>query len=452
MTGRPALAPLAIVAIAFALRLAWITYADFAPTLNDDAGRYDFIARSLADGGGFVNPNGATTMFWPPGYPLILAALYKAWPGALLGEHELTVALALNAALGAATVALAYAIGRRAFGAAAAMLGAAILALSPSMIFLAGVTLTETAFTFLLMLALWLIVEAEARGSVRLLALAGAVIGCAALVRGQAVLLPLAAIPFWLLSAGTTQLSLPYFREEGRWVRSALTRAALTLAVALAAITPWTVRNLIESGSAVPISSNDGVNFYIGHSPGADGRGRKVDELVFRYAELEQAEAEARISRDGYREGIEWAVKHPAREAELAARKLFFLYWRDDEGIRWNDGHGERAVFSARERDAWIWLSNAYYYAVLALAGLGLVATIISMRSRLVSRDALRDGLSRATILLLLSVIACWTLVHIAFFGDPRFHAPVMPAFALFAGAGIAALGRIASSRRALTD
>ena len=82
-----------------------------------------------------------------------------AWPGALLGDHELTVALALNAALGTATVALAYAVGRRAFGATAAMLGAAMLALLPSMIFLAGVTLTETTFTFLLMLALWLIAE-----------------------------------------------------------------------------------------------------------------------------------------------------------------------------------------------------------------------------------------------------------------------------------------------------
>jgi len=448
MTSRSVLAPLAIVAIALALRLAWVAHADFAPTVNDDAGRYDAIARSLADGGGFVHLNGTTTMFWPPGYPFFLASVYKAWPGGLLGEHELIVALALQAALSAATVALAYAIGRRAFGVTAAMLGTAILALFPSMIFLAGVTLTETVFTFMFMLALWLIVEAEARGSMRLVALVGAVIGCAALVRGQALLLPLAAIPFWLLSAGTTQRSLP--REEGRAVRSALTRALLTLAIALAAVTPWSVRNFIESGSAVPISSNDGVNFYIGHSPDADGRSRKVDELVFRYPELEQAEAEAHISRDGYREGIEWAVKHPAREAELAARKLFFLYWRDDEGIRWNTGHSERAVFSAREYGAWIWLSNAYYLAVLSFAGVGLAAVIIAMRSRRPSPAALRDGQPRS-IVLLLSVIAYWTLVHIAFFGDPRFHAPVMPVFALFAGAGVAALVRIASRRRAPT-
>ena len=35
-------------AIALTVRLAWIAHADFAPTLSDDAGRYDLIARSLA--------------------------------------------------------------------------------------------------------------------------------------------------------------------------------------------------------------------------------------------------------------------------------------------------------------------------------------------------------------------------------------------------------------------
>ncbi len=478
MTRRQILALFGIAAIALSVRLTWIAHADFAPTLSDDAGRYDFIARSIADGGGFVNPNGATTMFWPPGYPLLLAAVYKAWPAA----HELTVALALNAALGAATVALAYAVGRRAFGRTAAMLGASILALFPSMIFLAGVTITETAFTFLLMLALWLIIEAEARRSLPVLLAAGAVIGCAALVRGQAALLPLAALPFWVMAHGTRTFPLPS-REGGQGVRSLVARAfspclpaLTTLTIAIAVIAPWTIRNIIESGALVPISSNDGVNFYIGHSPGADGRGRKVDELVFRYPDLPQAEAEARISRDGYREGIEWAAKHPLREIELTARKLFFLYWRDDEGLRWNDGHGERAVFSARERDAWIWLSNAYYYAVIALAGVGLVgavmATIRTDRSSdlssttpprtdrssdLSSSHAGRsfadrpEGLSlqAPTIVLLLSVIAYWTLVHMAFFADPRFHAPVMPLFALFAGAGIMCVRPFATTQGA---
>jgi hypothetical protein len=190
------------------------------------------------------------------------------------------------------------------------------------------------------------------------------------------------------------------------------------------AVLPWTVRNYVESDALVAISSNDGVNFYIGHSPGADGRGRKVDELVFRYPELRQAEAEARISRDGFREGLEYAAEHPGREIELAFRKLFFLYWRDDEGLKWNEAHGERRFLDDGARDVLGAASNTYYWAVLALAAAG-VALSIARRS--------------PAIVLLVSMLVYWTLAHVAFFADPRFHAPIVPVLCVFAGAAAVA-------------
>ncbi|MEX2246207.1 MAG: glycosyltransferase family 39 protein [Dehalococcoidia bacterium] len=415
---RPRLTPLAaIVLFAFAIRLVWIAWADFQPTLSDDAGRYDFLGRSLAEGGGYVNPNGATTMFWPPGYPFILTAVYKLWPERAFGDHEVTAALVLNAALGAATVALVYAIGRRAFDERAALLGAGITALFPSLIFLSGVTLTETAFTFCALLGVWLLVETEARRDLRLLVLAGAIIGFAALVRGQAALLPLVAAPFWLAAT--------------RDLRATAVRVAITGAMVALALLPWTIRNYIESDALVPVASNAGVDLYIGHSDGADGRGRKVDDFVFRYPELPPAEAEARISREGFREGLEYAAKHPLREVELSARKLFWLFYTDREALRWTEAHGERPFLSAPARDALNVLSDVYYYAVLALAVIG-AARWASWR--------------RPERLLLLSLAAYWTLVHIAFFADPRFHAPLLPLAALFAAAGIqAARNRFAS-------
>jgi len=430
----------AIVLLALALRLGWIAYASFTPTLSDDAGRYDLLGRSLADNAGYINPNGTTTMFWPPGYPLVLASVYKLWPEGALGDHEVSAALALNAVLGAATVLLVYAIGRRAFDDRTAMLGALLTALFPSLIFLTGVTLTETLFTFLALLAVWLIIELDDRrdgahldgapragsagfqpasrrpgGSLLLLAVTGVVIGFAALVRGQALLLPLVALPFW-------------WRATGR-LRDALLRAAGTAAIAMLVVAPWTVRNYDVSGSLVVISSNAGVDFYIGHSPGADGRGRIVDDLVFRYPDRPQPEAEVQINRDGFREGIEYAAKHPLREVTLSARKLFWLYDRDDEALKWNEAHGEHRFLSAAARTTLAAVSNVYYWLVLALAVAGI-------RSWLSLRDPAR--------LLLVSLVAYWTLVHVAFFGDPRFHASIMPVVALFAACGLnRAFGRI---------
>jgi 4-amino-4-deoxy-L-arabinose transferase-like glycosyltransferase len=427
--SRGAVAVAATVVVAFVLRVAWIAYADFQPTLSDDAGRYHLLGQSLTDGAGYINPNGTTTMFWPPGYPFVLAAMFKAWPADALGEHELTLALLLNATLGALTCALVYGIGRRAFDERVGIIGAVVTAVFPSLVFLAGLTLTETVFTFLALLGLWLIVEARARERREwvMLAVAALVIGYAALVRGQALLLPIVAAPFWLYSL--------------RDVRATALRVAGVGVLAVLVVLPWTARNWIESGSPVLLSSNAGVDFYIGHSEGADGRGRIVDELVFRYPELPQAVAEARINRDGFREGIEYALTHPVRELELAARKLFFLYHRDDEAFRWSDGHGERALWSSSEHRLWVVVSNVFYLAVIAPAAVGFGLMLLRWRS---SGDANRMQI--AAQLLLVSVVAYWTVVHMAFFGDPRFHAPIMPVVGLWV-----AVGQLWVTRRGLS-
>lgn len=404
-----------VVALALVLRVAWVVAVRFTPTIADDAGRYDLLGRSLAAGGRYINPNGTTTMFWPPGYPFILAAIYKLYPHWLLADHTVRAALLVNALLGTATVALVYAIGARAFGRRTALLGALLTALFPSLIFFANETLSETAFTFLLMASLWLLIEAEARGRLLLLVLAGAVIGFAALVRGQAVLLPLVALPFWwrtLAGSGTRSIV----------ARRVLLRLAIVAVPALIVIAPWTARNYVESKSLVFISSNAGVDFYIGNSAGANGGGRKVDELVFRYPQLRGPRAEARVNADGFREGLSYAVHHPARDVTLAARKIVHLYATDGEAVRWTDGHGARRVMPPRLRRALITLSDVWYWAMLVLAAAG-VAAWLSIR--------------HPVRLLLVCLVAYWTLVYVAFFGDPRFHAPIMPVLALWAAAGV---------------
>jgi 4-amino-4-deoxy-L-arabinose transferase-like glycosyltransferase len=404
---------LAAVALgALAVRLAWIFSVRFAPTLQDDAGRYDLLGRSLAHAAGYVNPNGNTTLFWPPGYPFVLTAVYR-----FTGD-SVRSALVLNAALDTLTVLLVYALARRVAGVRASLAAAAIYAVLPSAVLFTNITLTETTATCLLTLALWLFLAAGER--VRpwpMLAAAGLVVGFGALVRGQLLLLPLVAVPAWAVADG--------------W-RQALARGALAGVVALAVITPWTVRNYLEANAVVPIATNSGVDFYIGHSAGADGRGRIVDELVFRYPNLPPAEAEARISRDGFREGLKYAARHPADEAKLTARKVFFLWYADDEAVQWTDAHAALHVMDRSLRHALLIMSNAYYRVLLAVAALGVVLSIVQIR-HVPSR-------ARATFVLLLSTLIYWTAIHIVFFADPRFHAPVMPAMCALVAV---ALGRV---------
>ena len=332
----------------------------------------------------------------------------------LFGQ-EIVVAQLLNVVLSTATVALVYLIGRRTLGTAPAIVGAAIVAGFPSLIFFTGVTLSEVAFTFLALLGIYLLVlEAQSGGrDTLLLVTAGLVLGLATLTRGQALLLPVVVIPFWLLTG-----------IDRRGV--ALRLAAVGLGIGLI-VAPWTIRNAIELDAPVFISTNAGVNFWIGHHEGAAGSFGATggDELVFSHPELNSTEREVRINTDGFRQGLKFAVTHPAQELALPFQKLFWLYYNDEEGLRWNDGHGAQTFMSSDLREALLALSNVYYFAVLSFVALGA-------RLWLSKREPGR--------VLLISLVAYWTLVHLAFFANPRFHAPIMPVAALLAAPALVAL------------
>ena len=449
---------MAIGLLALAIRIAWAAYSEFTPTYSDDAGRYEFLGRALADGRGFTDLVGRATMFWPPGYPFLLAGIYKTYPERIFGpEYQVEAALVVNAVLGAGTVLLVYALGRRAFSSRVALGGALITACFPSLVMFAGVTLSETAFTSVAMLALWVLLISRERDDWRLLALAGLIFGMSALIRGPGLLLPAAVLPYlWMSCRASGAESL----------RRAVGLSAATLACAMVVVLPWTARNFAQSRSFVLISSNAGPDFYIGHAEDADGGGRRVDELVLGYPDIPLIEAEAKFNREGFERGVEYALGHPWREVQLSGLKMWHLYKSDHAALRWNESHGQNEFLGGDERTWWVRVMNAYYYAVLAFAALGIAVVILGLTLRRLNRRSegasprlrivgwfagARGTSEQAEVrVLLLCVIVYWTLVHVAFFGDPRFHAPVMPIVALFAsfgGALMAGIVMIAGSR-----
>jgi 4-amino-4-deoxy-L-arabinose transferase-like glycosyltransferase len=393
-----------VLSVAFTLRLAWVLISQWEPQFDDDAFRYDFAARALANGDGYIHLTGDPTAFWPPGYSLLLSTLYV-----LFGQHVIAAQM-LNVVLGTATVAIVYLLGRTMTTRMGALIAAGAVALWPSLIFLTGVTLSETAFTFFALAAVLLVVRTtrvESTTAWRLLLAAGCVLGFAALVRGQALLLPLVFVPFWLRSG-------MQWRQVGRMIA--------IIAIGMAAfVVPWTVRNAIELDAPVLISTNAGVDFWIGHheDAGGDFGATGGDELVFRHPELSSIEREVKVNNEGFREGLEYAVTHPLEELLLPFKKLFWLYYNDEEGLKWNEGHGSQEFLPGPVREAFLALSNVYYFAVLGVVALGMRRW---------------SSLWPPGPVLLVSLFGYWTLVHLVFFGDPRFHAPILPVVALLAG------------------
>lgn len=400
---------LLIFLLALGLRLVWIAYANAKPTFDDDTGRYDFWATSFAHGHDFVNyVSGQPTAFGAPGYAIALGVAYF-----LIG-HSIAGAQVLNALLGAATILLVFALGRRVAGQAVGVVSALLVAVFPSQVFFSSLVLNEVMFTALFLLILLLVLrESDGDGSAWQLVALGLLLGFATFIRGEMLLMPLVTLVFWWM-------------VRGDW-RPALRRSfALALLIALV-LTPWTVRNLVRMKAPVLLTTHSGVTLWVGHHEGADGRFQFADALVYRYPELTTTAREVRVNNDGFREAADFAVHHPVQEVALFGKKLFWTYSNDEEAIRWNEAHGSRPFLGEAARRSLLVLSNAYYLVVVALF---LAGGAIWLLRRAPAH------------LLILLTLAYWTLAHVAFVGDARYHFPIMPLVAIGAAAALVPLWR----------
>ncbi len=407
------------MAVAFALRLAWIAYAHPHVDLVDDAGYYDFFARSIRDGYGYVRPEGTPTAFWPVGYPATLAGVYAVF------GHSLLAAKLLNVAAGALTAGIVYLLARRWLSTPQATAAGMVYACFPGAIGFTSLTLSEPLFTLLFVAALYLVARAsQDSGHDLLWAVAFAVVaGAAAYVRGQALALPFFAAAF-LLIAGW------------RWNR-VVSYLAVSFAVVIGLSIPWLVRNTVTFGEPTFLSTNFGINLWMGHNPGADGGFDFQQQLGFagQFNDLPLAERESAWNREGFRQGVRYMLHNPLREIELSAKKIANLYRDDSDAIRWNEQNGGALIFGEAERANLRFVFDGYFYAVFTLA---LAGFVIGLKRR----DPWLGPVASALVL--------WTLVHVLFFGEPRLHAPILPVLAIVATVPLLELWRLvrASSAR----
>jgi len=397
-----------VLLIAVGARVVWLIFVHPDPSDGrfDDTAWYRAAAHFFANGDGYVNPfTGTPTAAWPPGYPVALGLLFK-----VAGEGWVQT-YAANVALAAATVAIAYAIGVKLFDRRTALLAALALAVWPGQVYFASLTLSEPLFTLLLATGILLIVLVPDAGPWRgtLLLALGAVTAAAALTRGQALLLLPLALAAWGMAGF-------------RW-RPAVAWVMLAAVVTAVVIAPWVVRNERKLGSPVIIATNLGPNLWIGNHHGATGRMRipEADPPLPDRTGLTQPEYEVAADRLALRKGLSYMLTHPGAEVRLAGAKVRALYESDATALDWNAAYQPGFYASQSVEDLLRDLANGFWFGALALAGVGLVA--------------LRSRLSGMTGLLPLTVLA-WTATHLLFFGDPRFHYPIVFAIALLGARG----------------
>jgi 4-amino-4-deoxy-L-arabinose transferase-like glycosyltransferase len=400
--------PLLLFVLALAVRIAWVLYSHRAPVGLHDPVAYDSLARGILDRRGYIGPwTNVPTAYFPPGYPAALAAVY-----AVFGRSALWGGM-LNALLGAATVVITYELARRLLDVRVARVAGLLLAFFPNQIFYTGVLLSEVLFTFFLMAGL-LVLMAEPwprEGiSLRRLALAALFLGAATMVRPIVLIVPVVLFLYWLW----------VFPNRAR----VLAQVGVILLVFAAIILPWTIRNAVTMHAFVLISTNSGDDFCIGNHEGANGQFLFSGPCYEGYEGIPKRELEIAGYREGLRRGAEFIINHPADELGLIFEKAYFLVNSDSDGLFADENYGSSPFIKEETRDQLRTAANAYYFATIGWAGIGLLFW-------------LRRRDPRRTFCLIM--IACILLAPLAFFGDPRFHFPVIPLLCILAATGVVA-------------
>ena len=258
--SRLGLGLLLVFLVAFSFRAtAWVQSIDVPPLTEPvlDAKFYSDAGIAIASGRGLA----PRPYFMSPGYTWFVAA--HTW---LFGVHPawVTATQCILDSLACVFTALATA---RVLGRFAGLSAGLLLALHGTQVFFCLRLLPATLGTFIASLLLLILVRVEARPRSAGIFLAGLVLGIHALIRANIlVLLPLLGFLLWRLSRGAGARVIA--RRLG----------VLAGGVALVVL-PVTIRNLVVGGDFALLTSNGGVNFYIGNAAGGDGRFTPLNNL-----------------------------------------------------------------------------------------------------------------------------------------------------------------------------
>ena len=389
-----------------------------------DGQRYARLALGLLQHGTYLNDRGRPTAYWPPGYPLFLAAVYRCF-----GASIVAVRLA-QGLLGAGTVVLVHRIARRVLDPAGARLAALATALYPLFIYSAGADMPVTLLIALLCGGVLLAIVAVERDSAAA-ALGAGVVGAWAVLTAGSTLPAFLLLVLWMAWCRDGRLGGP---QEPPAAAAPRRGGARGLRLALLCLLPivlvlgaWTLRNQRAFGQPVLLSTNGGYNFWLGNHPGVTARtGNLITDPGM------QAEADRiwdlpgnEATRDAVfsRLAVGYITSDVPRFLRLSADKLLAFWALTTEPMTTNRPH------LGLEK-----LASILSYGLLLPFALAWLLLSLP-RSRV------------AVLVLLLFVV--YSIAHAVILSKVRFRLPLDPFMILYGCGGVVASFRALSRRLA---
>jgi tetratricopeptide (TPR) repeat protein len=311
------------VATAVALALRLLHWQSFAPYpwfdfLGLDAKYYDEWARRILESG----LQGKDPYFMGPLYPHVLAAVYRVFGPSLDAMRAFQVVLSV------ATVPLVHLLGRAWGGSRLAMISSGLTALYGPLIYYSVSLLYPTITVFLAAFLLLALHRAASHRSFAWAAGAGLTLGVFALGRGNILLFAPAAF-FWLVAAWGRPFA-PVLRDP----RPGLPAGLVLTAGTLLALLPATIHNL-RTGDPTLLTTNAGLNLYIGNGPMARG-GHETPVLIVERPDGTTETITADLQQDvECRTEAEAVTGHPMSYTEVSS----FWFHRTMDQVRAHPGH-----------------------------------------------------------------------------------------------------------------
>jgi len=242
--------------------------------------------------------------YWPPLFCIYLAAFWR-----IFGESSQWLFFMVNILTAFFTAVISVKYLNHIFGELTAR-WAAWLAYSSMIVFYFTLYYKYELLTSLLLsLCLLFIIPGRRSGAIRLV-LAGIFMGLAALATGRVLALVPALLYFIVKS------NFSWSRSQ-RWLKVGVFVVGIIIAIA-----PWTIRNYLCFDRLIPLTLNNGINFYMGFNEAADGSYLSQRDFPAPYDTWRSTD-----NVGFYKAGLTYIIDHPGNSIWLGLKKINIM-WR----------------------------------------------------------------------------------------------------------------------------
>jgi hypothetical protein len=397
--------------LGLAVRIGFVVAVAGDRPIIGDALAYHLYGKSIGAGNGMVTvshdimltevTNPVPTAQLPPLFSYFLGLLDA------LGISSVYAQKMAMAVVGALTPVLLGGAGREIggprLGPATGVVAAALAAVYPFLWIVDGSLMSETLFGVLLASMVWVAMHARHHPTPGWFAAGGALMGLAALARGEVLLL--GALMFTIIGVAT----------GGTWVRRAVLVGS-TAVVCVVMLVPWTVRNLTVFEEPVLIATNSNAVF-VGANCAEVYDGDLLGLWFFNCYGEAPAGDESEQAVEYRRRGMAYARANLDRVPTVVAARVGRVW-----GVFRVSQQADYDTIEGRVREVTIAGFVMYYPLMVAAIGGAVVL-------------ARRDRIAAAA---LVAVPVGVTLIAMAIYGSTRFRFSAEPVLVLLAAVGLA--------------